>query len=1076
MEDIRHPETDETVLHAAIKLDLTDFASFLIGVGNETFAQAHYIVKHSGVEGIKTALHLATEKGNVQLAVTLLTKVYGKQKKLAFIKQETAVDIQGQRPRLLSCLHLAAYFGHTELVKMYLDEGLDVNHMNGKKDTALLWAARWGHDDTVTLLLDRGADPEIKNDKGSTALYWAIRYQHESTVELLLTKGKANPNTTRKLGLVAPIVIAAAYGNIKICQALARHPDTQINLKIRGGDTAIHNAAKEGHLDVVLLLYSKGAYFDEKDEVGDTPMLLAAKNGHVKVVNALLKRNADINARNHEGFDVWYYAIENESMALLNTLLSGFRGVGRVKRNPICIAASRGRCDKVRFIINLGNEPTDADAEGNTFLHHAATHDQHGVIEEFHSVISLQTQNHNGNTPLHIACAKGFSKTITALLNCKAKADITNKNGETALHVAAHSSKISRTIVKTLVEYMIKSHDWNSLNLKDKTGNNCLHVAAKFAPPDVLWEFRFVKINERDRDGLTPLHNSVRSGHPEILLTMMDIFESVKRDASINEQSFTNKETVLHLAAEAGHAKCVKRLIGLGADVSLQDINGDTVLHRLIHLCVHDERNIVQHLETFDAILKCLVRWWCIKNSLSFPEHDTDALAIIYNRDAVRYITSGVVNNDGLSVLGQAFKYSVPGVLQRLLMYENVTMFDEEIYTFDVTGVTPETNNHAQKLCSGSQIAPSEETTQDDMDVSGLELLITNSSKQHAAEVLDLPPIKMIENHYTNIVAWTFALLMIVHIIYMSLFTYIGVEMCKKLRDNPGDINSTDSTTVLLYVIVPLEPAVVTIFNIYRLVRYCVKGDRRWKARAKSIKGVRIVPALIGSYGFFIVCLVFSVLVFVWIGLFTERYEYQDYVLAAAVCMGWLLTISFTRGVRAIHYFYRMLMSIILRDILRFLVVYTFVIVAFGFAFHVLFQASTATVDDYPTPADTLFLTFNMMIGMGELFDGTFEQNMAAVNRSATYAKVLYLFYIILSTIVMLNLLIAMMNDSYSMVLQENTVMWRIESVSMGVEIEESFPVAKHFSKIKIVQGMQKYTYTNSSNVIVLRKFIMPRL
>lgn len=144
----------------------------------------------------------------------------------------------------------------------------------------------------------------------------------------------------------------------------------------------------------------------------------------------------------------------------------------------------------------------------------------------------------------------------------------------------------------------------------------------------------------------------------------------------------------------------------------------------------------------------------------------------------------------------------------------------------------------------------------------------------------------------------------------------------------------------------------------------------------------------------------------------------------------------------------------IIRDSLRFLIVYLFVILGFGFAFHVLFQVSDDIVSDYPTPADTLFLTFNMMIGMGELFDGNFESNMAAVERTAVYAKVLYLFYIILSTIILLNLLIAMMNDSYSMILNQNTIMWRIESVSMGVEIEEVVPFTGKFSKIKITSGM----------------------
>ena len=51
--------------------------------------------------------------------------------------------------------------------------------------------------------------------------------------------------------------------------------------------------------------------------------------------------------------------------------------------------------------------------------------------------------------------------------------------------------------VKKLIDYVIKSHAWESLNIKDNEGNNALHVAAKFARPEVMWEFRHVPFKVR---------------------------------------------------------------------------------------------------------------------------------------------------------------------------------------------------------------------------------------------------------------------------------------------------------------------------------------------------------------------------------------------------------------------------------------------------------------------------------------------------------------------------------------------------------------------------------------------------
>ena len=1057
--NVRHPETDENILHYALSHDKKDIANALLAQADLEFITSTFHVQRSGISGRSNCLHIITEKNDREMARFVLNKLATKELQLEAMKVETAVAIEGQRPRLFSCLHLAAYFGFTDMVNMYLKYGMNVNYVNGKKDTSLLWAARWGHNDTVQLLLNSGADTEVSNDKGSTALYWAIRYEFPKTVAILLQKGHANPNTKRKLGLVAPIIITSAYGNAEILSLLLNHRDIDMNVRIRGGEMAVHHAAREGCSDVLDMLIKRGANPDEQDEIGDTPLLLAAKNGHVDIVQELIRKGVNVNHRNHEGHDAWYYAIEDEDdNSLLQSLISATRGQEKEWRQPLCIAAANGRIPKVEFILKMYIDPMSADLEGNTFLHHAAMANQYQVIETFNSTISINVQNNRGNTPLHIACCRGYGISIETLLQYKAKADVKNQKGETALHVAAHSKHITADSVRHLVDYTIKTHAWESLNAKDFEGNNALHIAGKHAKPDVMWEFRSVRFKDRDKDGLIPLHEAVRPCQPEAVEMMLDIFESMKRDARINEQSYATSETVLHLAADEGHAHCVKRLIALGADIGLKDINGDTVLHRLIKASVDNCNNENRHLEVFDMILENIVKWWCIKKNIPFPEEENQEVYMSHHKEATLYLVNDVCNNQGLSVIDQAFKIGAPAILSRLLMRENVTMFEDSSavpfsYSFDITGLTPRTNNELKGCCGRkNSVQPLiDASSNDGKRLSGLEWLITHTAKERAAEILDLPPIKMIENYYTSMVAWTFALLMLFHIIYMSVFSYVGVTLLEQRRQNIDSGYNAES--VLLYVFIPLEPVVIVLYVFATLVRYFVTGDMARRSRLSRRTGIARYINIISGYVFLLFLLFFAGLVVAWIILFSVEYSFNDYVLAAAICIGWLLTISFTRGIQAIHYFYRMLMSMILRDVVRFIIVYLFVIMAFGFAFHVLFQVSESVATDYPTPGDTLFLTFNMMIGMGELFDGTFETNMAAAGRSPTYAKVFYLVYIILSTIILLNLLIAMMNDSYSMILNENRVTWRIESVSMGVEIESTFPIARAFPRVKMKHG-----------------------
>ena len=59
-------------------------------------------------------------------------------------------ELEGQRPRHLASVHLAALHGHSRLVELFLDCGIDVNACNNKNDTPVLWAAR--RVDTVSVL------------------------------------------------------------------------------------------------------------------------------------------------------------------------------------------------------------------------------------------------------------------------------------------------------------------------------------------------------------------------------------------------------------------------------------------------------------------------------------------------------------------------------------------------------------------------------------------------------------------------------------------------------------------------------------------------------------------------------------------------------------------------------------------------------------------------------------------------------------------------------------------------------------------------------------------------------------
>jgi ankyrin repeat protein len=192
----------------------------------------------------KTCLHVLAEKGQRELAKMLLERFTSPTRRTALLNAVVLTELEGQRPRHLASIHLASLKGHTDLVELFLDQGVDVNWTNNKNDTPVLWAARGNHIDTVRLLISRGANLHLENDKGSTPLYWAVRYGFTDLVRLLVTEGHANIHQRRKLGLVTPIVLASGLGHRDIVDVLLES-GADVEARVGNGMTALHAAAFE---------------------------------------------------------------------------------------------------------------------------------------------------------------------------------------------------------------------------------------------------------------------------------------------------------------------------------------------------------------------------------------------------------------------------------------------------------------------------------------------------------------------------------------------------------------------------------------------------------------------------------------------------------------------------------------------------------------------------------------------------------------------------------------------------------------------------------------------------------------
>jgi len=70
----------------------------------------------------------------------------------------------GSSPLITACV-----FGKTEIAKLFIDAGADLNQQNNDGSTALIAAAFFCRTEIVKMLLAKGANKNIKNKYGSTA-------------------------------------------------------------------------------------------------------------------------------------------------------------------------------------------------------------------------------------------------------------------------------------------------------------------------------------------------------------------------------------------------------------------------------------------------------------------------------------------------------------------------------------------------------------------------------------------------------------------------------------------------------------------------------------------------------------------------------------------------------------------------------------------------------------------------------------------------------------------------------------------------------------------------------------------
>ncbi|KAL6080674.1 Poly [ADP-ribose] polymerase tankyrase-2 [Balamuthia mandrillaris] len=129
---------------------------------------------------------------------------------------------------------------------------------------------------------------------------------------------------------------AAADGDLEMCKLRMKSAVTHVNAKDAQGKTALHEAARWGHTNVIEFLLDNKAELEARTNEGSTPLHLAAMNGKDDAVRFLISKGADINC------------------------------VDNYKDTPLMAASGAGQVNTVQLLLGLGADRTLLNSNGRT--------------------------------------------------------------------------------------------------------------------------------------------------------------------------------------------------------------------------------------------------------------------------------------------------------------------------------------------------------------------------------------------------------------------------------------------------------------------------------------------------------------------------------------------------------------------------------------------------------------------------------------------------------------------------------------------------------------------------------------
>lgn len=308
----------------------------------------------------------------------------------------------------------------------------------------------------------------------------------------------------------------------------------------------------------------------------------------------------------------------------------------------------------------------------------------------------------------------------------------------------------------------------------------------------------------------------------------------------------------------------------------------------------------------------------------------------------------------------------------------------------------------------------------------------------------------------------------IVHTLFIAGLTYAAIERSHQ-QEGTG-VSTAPAFTKQLF-----QDEFVTIYAflglLVALIYICMEMIRTRKGLMPWTKKSFLNPYGNGWFRLFFLLLAFCLIIDLFAASLSTYYE--NYLLIVAVIIGWFLELFFLRSWRPFSFFTVLIPKVVVKDMLPFSTVFCIEVLAFGTGMYMAIQGSDVeSSEEYSSFGRVLFTMAKLMVGIGEL------ENLYNT-RHPPLSVIIFIAFVVLTILLMLNALIAIMGETCTEMLnnvQERRPMyshWILHRLSLILYME-SFAPDRFRKPVGKEKSISKVTPTEPRRTLKMKSERVP--